>query len=500
MVELVSRSDNSAAHLARVASRAPTLRNVKTDYEYVEGWGMTVGALSRVLRPRSIEEIVEAYALARREKTTLGLRGSGCSYGDASVNEAGHVLELTGMNRFLDWNAQTGVATLEPGVTVEQLWKRILPDGWWPRVVSGTMFPTIAGAVAMNIHGKNNFAVGPIGDSVREFDIVLTSGEVRTCNREKNCDLFHAAIGGFGMLGTFSRIVIENKRVYSGDLEVQGISTRNLREMMEYFEAHKDAADYLVAWVDCFAGGDALGRGLIHSARYLEPGEDPHPEETLRVDHQELPTKILGVVPKSEAWRALRLFNNDLGMRTMNAVKYVAGRLEGMQGPHRQAHAAFAFLLDYVPNWKWAYGRTEKRGLIQYQAFLPKETAHDVYREILVQSQRAGRVPYLGVFKRHRPDPFWLTHSNDGWSFALDFKVTNEDREALWKHCAELTQIVLDGGGKFYFAKDLVIGREDMLRMFPPEKTQAFLKMKRELDPELLLQTNLYRRVFGGLI
>jgi FAD/FMN-containing dehydrogenase len=249
----------------------------------------------------------------------------------------------------------------------------------------------------MNIHGKNNFAVGTIGDAVREFDIVLPNGDVRTCNREKGSDLFHAAIGGLGMLGTFSRIVLETKRVYSGELEVKGISHRNLREMMDYFEAHRASADYLVAWVDCFARADSLGRGLIHEARYLEPGEDPHPEETLRVSHQELPRSILGV-PKSEAWRALRCFNNDPGMRLMNAVKYQAGRLESMSGPHRQPHAAFAFLLDYVPNWKWAYGRREKRGLIQYQAFLPKETAYEVYREILERNQRAGFVPYLGVF------------------------------------------------------------------------------------------------------
>jgi FAD/FMN-containing dehydrogenase len=473
-------------------------RALRSDFEYVEGWGMAVGAQSRVLRPRDVDEIRAAHDLARRESTTLGLRGAGCSYGDASVNASGHVLELTRMNRFLDWNADTGVAIVEPGVTVEQLWKRILPDGWWPRVVSGTMFPTIAGAVAMNIHGKNNFAVGTIGDAVREFDIVLANGEVRTCDRERNADLFHAAIGGLGLLGTFSRIALETKRVYSGDLEVRGISHRNLREMMEYIEAKRASADYLVAWVDCFASGDDAGRGLIHEARYLAPGEDPHPERTLCVRHQELPTSILGV-PKSEAWRALRCFNNDPGMRLMNLVKFHAGRLEGMRGPYREAHAPFAFLLDYVPNWKWAYGRHEQRGLIQYQAFLPRDSAHDVYREILARNQRAGFVPYLGVFKRHRPDPFWLTHAVDGWSFALDYKVTPENRAALWKHCAELTEIVLSGKGKFYFAKDLVIGQQDMLRMFPPDRLSAFLQLKRELDPELILQTNLYRRVFAGM-
>jgi FAD/FMN-containing dehydrogenase len=341
--------------------------------------------------------------------------------------------------------------------------------------------------------------MGTIGDVIREFDIVLASGDVKTCSREANADLFHAAVGGFGMLGTFSRIVLETKRVYSGDLDVEGISTRNLREMMDAICARTSQDDYLVAWVDCFANDDGLGRGLIHAARYLEEGVDPDPERTLAIDHQELPSKILGVVPKSEVWRALRLFNNDSGMRTINAAKFFAGRLEGMKGAYRQSHAAFAFLLDYVPNWKWAYGRTDREGLIQYQAFLPKETAYDVYREILVENQRASIVPYLGVFKRHRPDPFWLTHSNDGWSFALDYKVTNATRDDLWKHCARLTEIVLAGGGKFYFAKDLVIGQRDMLRMFPPEKTQAFLAMKRALDPEMLLQTNLYRRIFAGL-
>jgi hypothetical protein len=61
-----------------------------------------------------------------------------------------------------------------------------------------------------------------------------------------------------------------------------------------------------------------------------------------------------------------------------------------------------------------------------------------------------------------------------------------------------MTRIVLAGGGKFYFAKDLVIGQQDMVAMFPPEKLDAFVRMKRELDPENMLQTDLSRRVLSG--
>ena len=469
----------------------------RSSFEYVEGWGMAVGAHARVLRPRTVSEVLAAFDLARRETTTLGLRGTGCSYGDASVNAFGHSLDTTAMNRVLSWDPATGIAVLEPGVTIESLWQKILPDGWWPPVVPGTAFPTIAGVAAMNIHGKNNFKAGTIGDWIQEFDLALPRGEIVTCSREKESDLFHAAIGGFGMLGAFTRIVLKTKHVHSGDVEVTAVRARNLREIMEYFEARKGSVDYLVAWIDAFAGGDALGRGQIHEARYLAPGEDPDARRTLDVGHQHLPKSILGV-PKGEAWRVIRLLNNDRGMRFLNAVKYATGRLEVLKGPFRESLAAFNFLLDYVPNWKWAYGRSGRHGLIQHQLFLPVEGAHDAYRAILERNLANGCVPYLAVFKRHRPDPFWMTHALDGWSLALDFKVTPADRERVWAHCGELSELTLAAGGKFYFAKDLVIGPKEAERMYAKETLEAFRAQKRRTDPDNLLSTDLWRRVFGS--
>ena len=42
-----------------------------------------------------------------------------------------------------------------------------------------------------------------------------------------------------------------------------------------------------------------------------------------------------------------------------------------------------------------------------------------------------------------------------------------------------------------------MIGQRDMLRYFPTEQREAFLALKAELDPEGLLQTNLWRRIFA---
>ena len=276
------------------------------------------------------------------------------------------------------------IATLEPGVTIEQLWKHILPDGYWPKVVSGTMFPTVAGAAAMNIHGKNNFCSR---DHRRRHPRVrhpdARAGSTAPATASANADLFHAAIGGFGMLGSFTRIVLETKKVYSGDLRVRGISTRNLREMMDYMEAHRHGRG-LPGRLDRLLSREArtLGRGLIHHANYLEPGEDPDPARDAPArapgaahQHPRRVPEERGLAHPAPVQQRPRDALHQLDQVPLRSVwRAWASRT-------CKSHAGFAFLLDYVPNWKYAYGRQApcETGLIQYQSFLPAETAHDVY-------------------------------------------------------------------------------------------------------------------------
>lgn len=455
---------------------------------------MAVRSLSYLYRPRDVAEVRAVFDRARSHGMTVALRGGGRSYGDASINDDGIVLDLSRMNRILSWDAQTGIVETEPGVTIEKLWKTVVVDGWWPPVVSGTMFTTMAGCASMNIHGKNNYAAGTFGQHVLEFDLLLPGGDVVTCSPEKNADLYHAAIGGFGMLGCFLRLKLKMKKVHSGNLLVEAFRTRNVREMLAEIEERTESADYLVGWVDCIARGRAFGRGVVHAANYLPEGADPNPKETLRVAAQELPTKLFGVVPKSLMWWPLGFFTNNVGMRIVNAAKFHAGALQPQSGLHRQSHAGFAFLLDYVPNWKWAY---KPGGLIQYQSFVPFENARRTFELLIKLGQEAGMPAYLGVLKRHRPDPFMMTHSVDGFSLALDFKVTQGARTPLWDLCRRMDRTVLENGGRFYFAKDATLQKEAIRRFFPAETLAAFKALKRRCDPENILQTNLSRRLFG---
>ena len=464
--------------------------------EAVEGWGMACTSRCYVARPRSAQEIRRIFREARACGLPVGLRGAGCSYGDAAINDRGILLDLTHFNRILAFDEESGVLEAEPGVTIEQVWRHVLPRGFWPPVVPGTMFPTLGGCAAMNIHGKNCFQAGTIGEHVEDFDLLLPSGETRRCSRDENEELFHAAIGGIGMLGVFTRLSLRMKRVHSGDVRVRPIVAPSLEEMIRIIEDLHESSDYLVGWIDAFARGASLGRGLIHQACYLKRGEDPEPTATRRISHQVLPSRLFGVIPKGWMWAGLWCFLNQPGMRLINALKYAQGRRRAREGVHRQSLVGFSFLLDYVPNWKFAY---KPGGLIQYQSFVPRDAALEVFEEILTRSQERGIIPYLGVLKKHRPDPFLLTHGLDGYSLALDFPVRESRRSDLWSLAAELDDIVASAGGRFYFAKDLTMTTETLGRSYPPENVRRFLDLKAELDPGGLLQTDLYRRLFAPL-
>ncbi len=460
--------------------------------EKVSSWGEATKVMSYVYRPSNIDGLRQVFNRAGKSGRNIGLRGAGNSYGDAALNSENIILDMRRMNRILDWDPDAGLLRAEPGVTIGQLWEHVLEDGWWPAVVPGTSKPTLGGCLGMNVHGKNAWKVGTIGDHVYEFDLLLPSGDTVTCSRQENSDLFFAAIGGFGMLGVFTSISLRLKRVYSGLLEVEAFASSSLKEMMDQFGELLPRADYLVGWIDAFPGGRSMGRGQIHQANYLPPGADPNPRQTLRLDNQHLSDTMFGLVPRSIMWRFMRPFFNNPGARFINLGKYWSSRMtDGSK--FRQSHVAFHFLLDYVPNWKKSYGRG---GLIQYQCFVPAQNALDAFSDILRLCQQRGLPNYLTVLKRHRPDDFLISHGLDGYSLAMDFRVIPRRRLKLLALTRELDDIVLQAGGRFYFAKDSTLRPEVVQAYLGEDSLKRFRELKDRFDPDVVMQTNLWRRLF----
>jgi decaprenylphospho-beta-D-ribofuranose 2-oxidase len=462
---------------------------------WLEGWGTAVGAAGYVYNPRTAEGVAEAFEAARKAGVPVVLRGAGCSYGDAALRAESVVLDLTELNRVLDWNPQTGIVEVEAGATIEDIWRLAIGHGWWPAAVTGTMKPSVGGALAMNVHGKNNWCRGTLGEHCLELELMVPDGALHRLTPQDDRQLFHAAIGAFGQLGVVTRARLQLEKVHSGQLEVRAVAARDLETMLRLVDDAKDAWEYVVGWIDAFASGRSLGRGLLHFGRHLEAGEDPDAERSLESAAQDLPAKVMGVIPSGQVWRFLAPFTNRPGMRLINSAKYLAGRTVGNNSVYRQSLAAFSFLLDYLPDWKRIY---LPGGLIQHQSFVPADAAETVFRLQLEICRRRRMPSFLAVLKRHRPDPFLMSHGLDGFSLALDFPVLPGSRRELWDLVRELAEPVVAAGGKFYPAKDAALPGELYRATFTGGEIERFLELKARMDPERRLGSALADRLLYG--
>jgi FAD/FMN-containing dehydrogenase len=464
--------------------------------EQTKAWGGASSVMEYVYRPSTTAEVRQILDMARRRGLQVGLRGAGYSYGDAPLNAERIVLDCSRMDRILEWDPDNGIISVEPGVTVSRLWRYCLGDGWWPPVVPGTMFPTLGGCLGSNIHGKNNWHAGTLGDHTLEFEALLPNGEHITCRPDHNSELFYGMIGSFGALGVFTRITLRLHQISSGNLRVRSLTEPNIEALVARMEQLKDGSEYLVGWVDGIARGQSLGRGQIHTADYFDHGEDPEAVQSLRLEYQDLPEAFFGLIPKSVMWVLMRPFMNNLGVPFINRGRYWSARLAG-DHEFVQSMAEFNFLLDYIPNWKLAY---QPLGLVQFQTFLPADRAATGIGELLRLSQRRGLPTYLGVLKRHRPDDFLLSHALDGFSIAMDYRVTRRNRAAMAELLGELEQCALQHGGRFYLAKDSSLQAQTAREYLGDKALSQFEALKLRCDPEQVLSTNLLRRVFPDLI
>ncbi len=471
-------------------------RPVAPTREVRAAWGMATRALTDVVRPTCTEDVVDALAWARERHVAVCAWGNGRSYGDAALNDGRLTLDMRGMKRILSFDPQTGLVTAEPGLTLGELWQHVLPHGWWPAVVSGTMTTTLGGCASANVHGKNNRQHGPFGEHVRALTLVTPDGVVRELTPDGDPNLFHAVIGGFGAFGVITALTLQLHRVASGRLRVAPESVPDLDAMFARFERfEREEWDYVVGWIDAFGRGGALGRGNLHAARYVDAGDDPEARAWLDPERQALPATILGF-PKRWMWRLMKPFANRLGMSLVNLGRYLWSSRASAQHPHLEALARFNFLLDYVPDWKRVY---EPHGLVQIQVFLPAAHARATIRRILEVQQAARYESWLVVMKRHRPDRFWLSHAVDGYSFAMDFPVRPRRRAELFALQRRIEALVLDVGGRFYLAKDSMLAPEAFRGSLGDEILGRFFALRDAIDPDRRISSNQQRRVLDPL-
>ena len=440
----------------------------------LSGWGRFAPQACHVYRPEQ-PRLVEAI-LNRGGQQHYIARGLGRSYGDASVNEGGGVIDFTRLNRMMHFDAATSILECEAGVSLAEVLDAFVPRGYFLPVTPGTKYVTVGGAIANDVHGKNHHRDGTFGQSVIDLGLYTPRGELYLCSPEHHPDLFWATVGGIGLTGVILTARFRLQRIETAHILVDYYKARNLDDALATMEASDKDYQYSVAWVDCLARGGSLGRAILmrgnHASKSQLPARFAANPLTIRRNRQKnVPVNFPGFVL------------NPLNIRLFNAMYYgIHKTVDGQLVDYDR----FFYPLDGLLNWNRMYGR---RGFVQYQATLPPESAGGLVK-LLERLSATGRASFLGVLKCFgEKNPGLLSHPVKGYTLTLDIP----NRSGLAAFLKELDAITLDYGGRLYFAKDAAASQEAIAAMYPG--LRRFCEIKGWVDPDNRLSSSMSRRL-----
>jgi len=389
--------------------------------------------------------------------TTLAY-GNGRSYGDSCLALSSQVFHLKALNKFIHVDWQLGIVIAEPGLTLGEILEVSIPRGWFLAVTPGTQFVSLGGAVANDVHGKNHHRRGTFGKHVSRFGLLRHGQDEIVCSASENAELYSATIGGLGLTGIISWVEIKLVPVRTSLIDSTSVRFGNLSEFFQLSDELDSLHEYSVAWIDCLAKSNQLGRGVYFVGNHADYGA---------LDFDIKPKLNVPFIPP------ISLINN-LSLKLFNEAYW---RAHSRQKTHSQVgYDPFFYPLDRISNWNRIYG---KPGFQQYQCVIPTKSAEIAVRSLLQAIAIAGAGSFLVVLKRCGDiiSPGLLSFPIPGISLALDFPQNLKLSELFTK----LDAIVSEAGGRLYPAKDAHMSGSDFRKAYPNWETLELLR-----DPSLM--------------
>jgi len=417
-----------------------------------------VGALRAELRAAAAEGRPVSIGAARH------------SMGAHAIPREGHAITLE--SSWIEADAEAQVMRVHAGLRWRDAIAALDPLGLSPKVMQSNNDFGIAATFSVNAHGWPT-AFGPMGSTVRSVEMMLADGSLVTASREDNPELFHAAMGGYGLLGLLTR------------MEVEVVPNRRLEPSFRTLPA----ADFAPAFVE------AARRSPMTYGR-LNLDREAFFEEALLVSY----APVEGEVPPAEG----------------------SGFLSRASRPVFRAQVGS----DWVRRRRWwmetevqplLAGPATRNSLLNEPAVTLEDrdpSRTDILHEYFVAPERFG--DFLEAARRIIPASYqellnitvrWveqdaeslLSYAPDGPRIASVLLFSQEmspRAEAdMRRMTAELIEAVLETGGSYYLPYRPHATLDQFRRCYP--RWEELVALKRQVDPELRLRNGFWDNYLG---
>lgn len=397
---------------------------------HVSSWGRLVTPLHKIIPLLGVDKL---------PANKFGFKalpfGNGRSYGDVCLNPDGVLWATRGLDRFMAFDRQSGLLTVEAGVLLQDIQKLVIPQGWMLPVTPGTQLITVGGAIANDVHGKNHHVLGTFGECVQQLTLLRTDGDNIICGPKSQPVWFNATVGGMGLTGVISQATLQLRRVSGPWLESENLPFKKLKDFFDLADDSETDWEHTVSWIDCL---NRKGRGVFIRGNHVGKSEKPY-KSSVNIDVKFVPPVSLV---------------NRLSLKPFNMAYY---HLHSHKLNKRIVHyEPFFHPLDNVKNWNRIYG---PKGFYQYQSVLPRELGQEGIAAMLDVVSRSGTGSFLAVLKTFgdRQNVGMMSFPMPGVTLALDFPNQGEKTLALMR---SLDAIVRDAKGRIYAAKDSRMPRD----------------------------------------
>ncbi|KAL3500853.1 hypothetical protein ACH5RR_039946 [Cinchona calisaya] len=215
--------------------------------------GMHFAKPLAVVKPAGAEDIAKVIKLASRSPNlTVSARGNGHSINGQAMAHNGLIIDMKSIDNAVNVSYTTsgGYADVGGGALWADVLKRCVSLGLAPRSWTDYLDLTVGGTLSNAGVSGQAFRYGPQSENVTELEVVTGNGEIVTCSKYQNSQLFFSVLGGLGQFGIITRArvllqpcpqMVRWIRVVYGDFseftrDAEFLVTREEGESFDYVE------------------------------------------------------------------------------------------------------------------------------------------------------------------------------------------------------------------------------------------------------------------------